>query len=155
MSELVSGLVAFSLGSIGTYLATQWKVRAELEGEYDQSLRDARIRVYQELWASLQPLAQYARPGPVTYQAIHQLTTDLRAWYFEKGGLYFSDKARDAYFALQEALAGVQSKRPATMAIQTELEDATVERLRQQGSALRTAMAADVGTRRAPLLALD
>jgi hypothetical protein len=155
MSELVSALLAFSLGSLGTYLTTQWKVRAELEGEYDQSLRDARIRVYQKLWASLQPLAKYARPGPVTHQAIHQLSAELRTWYFEKGGLYFSDKARDAYFTLQHALAEVQSHRPATVAIQTELDDATFEKLRQQGSALRSAMAADVGTRRTALLALD
>lgn len=155
MSELLSAFLAFALGSLGTYLATQWKVRAELEGEYDKSLRDARIKVYQELWASLQPLAKYARPGPVSYQTIHQMATELRTWYFEKGGLYFSDRARDAYFKLQDALAEVLNNRPATMVIQTELEDVTFEALRQRGSALRTAMAADVGTRRTPLLAVD
>jgi hypothetical protein len=155
MSEFPSALLAFALGSAGTYLTTQWKVRAELEGEYDKSLRDARVRVYQELWARLQPLAKYARPGPVTYQTIHQMATDLRTWYFEKGGLYFSEKARDAYFTLQEALAEVLNNRPVTMVMQTELEDVTFETLQQRGSALRTAMAADVGTRRTPLLAVD
>jgi hypothetical protein len=155
MNELTSALVAFGLGSAGTYLATQWKVRAELEGMYDQSLRDARIKVYQKLWRNLQPLAKYARPEPVTYQTLQQLSEDLRAWYFERGGLYFSGPARDAYFALQEALAQVHRDRDATVMPQSELDDATFETLRQRGSALRTAMAGDVGTRRSPLLGLD
>lgn len=155
MNELTSELVALALGSAGTYVAIQWKLRAELEGKYDQSLRSARIKVYQTLWVSLQPLAKYARPGPVTYQAVARLSEELRVWYFEIGGLYFSGPARDAYFTLQDGLAEVQREGLAKGARESELDDDTFERLRQLGSALRTAMAADVGTRRGPLLGED
>jgi hypothetical protein len=155
MSELVTTLVGLAVGSLGTYFGIQWKVRAELAGDYDKSLRDARVKVYQELWSSLQPLAKYARPGPVTYQTIAQMAGELRGWYFEKGGLYFSERARDAYFLLQEALAEALKNRPVTTTPQTELESLAFETLRQRGSALRTAMAADVGTRRTPMMAVD
>jgi hypothetical protein len=65
----------------------------------------------------------------------------LRKWYFEEGGLFFSEPARDAYFALQDGLKelGEPSHDP--------VPKPALEALIGKGSALRTYLSADVGTR--------
>lgn len=154
-STIIPALVTLVFGSVATYLGTRWKIRSELEAEYDRSLRDDRIAVYQELWKELQPLAKYVRPGPVTYETIHDLSINLRQWYFERGGLYLSEGTRDQYFALQDTCQEVLSN-PKWKAEQgAELDEETFEALRGKGSALRTSMARDVGTRKGAILEVD
>ena len=135
--------VTGAVGLIAGVLGTAYKSRKALESEYDIDLRKARIEVYKELWSALELLAKYS-PPPFSRGSVEQLSVTLRRWYFERGGIFLSKRARNAYFDLQEAL------------VQTLecIDDPTPlrELLRERGSALRTAMAEDIATRVAPRL---
>lgn len=150
--DYLGELVTFALGVTGTYLGLGWKVRKDLEAEYDKTLRDARLRVYQSLWGSLEPLAMFSRPAPVTFQTVKGLSAELRRWYFAEGGLYLSDATRDVYFELQDKIGHVIEDPAKARSPNGELDSETFEMLRKAGSRVRTAMAADVGTRRKPLM---
>ena len=142
-------------GSASAYLAARWKAHKDLEADYDRELRGARIAAYRALWTLLEPLARYAPPGPLTAAVAADLASALRGWYFQTGGLFLSDESRRAYFALQEVRAAALAPTPngtppAAPAGDPagELGGATRTALRRAGSALRTATARDVGTRR-------
>ncbi len=141
--------MSFVIGGASTYLGLYWKVRKELEAEYDKDLRASRLRVYSTLWSKLELLAKYSRPQPVNAESLDLLSAKLRQWYFEDGGIYMSQTTRDAYFSLQDELQHVL---PSDKGTDRRLSAEDFERLRRAGSALRTAMTVDVGTRRAPLL---
>lgn len=145
--SIVSGLVGASI----TYLFAILKLRKELEIKYDTDLREKRIPQYLELWKLLEALAKYARPKQLTIDDLHKLTASLRQWYFEKGGLFLSDRSRDTYFGLQEAIKEILSGRT-HQAPESEIDESTYETLRAKGSTLRTALTRDVGTRKAPQL---
>jgi hypothetical protein len=149
----VIGLVGSAAGAIwASYVGTRRRVLAELEARYDADLRGQRLKVYPKLWATLEPLAKYARDpsGYPTRGEIAKLATRLRGWYFNDGGLYLSAEARQAYFHLQDALTAlITSPRWAADGRPSdELDADTFESVRKIGSWLRTALTYDVGTRR-------
>ena len=149
-AELLKGLLGFLLGAASTYLGLYWRIRKELEAQYDKELRTERLKHYTELWSLTERLAKYSRPAPVTIAVLRLLSAELRDWYFKKGGLFMSQRTRDAYFALQDALketigASVRND-------DYQLQEAEFEGIRKMGSRLRTAMTADVGSRKEPLL---
>lgn len=130
---------------VTAYLASR-KIREDLEARYDTDLRDRRLKVYADLWKSLEPLAKYSPPGPVTGTVIANLSRSMRGWYYETGGIFLSIEARDAYFKLQDSLVGaVQNPGGNGEAV---LEPATFEAIRAKSSKLRTSLAHDIGTRR-------
>ena len=149
----VIGLVGSAAGAIwAAYVGTRRRVLAELEGRYDAALRDLRLGVYPQLWAALQPLAKYARepPGPPAVKDIEALSTRLRRWYFEEGGLYLSAEAREAFFQLQDALTAVSASGPSAPVKPTSarLAPDTFKAVQAIASWLRTTLTYDVGTRR-------
>lgn len=154
MTQVAVAVIAL-LGTLVTVavtaLVTAAKVRRDLESEYDIRLRADRLTAYRKLWLSLQPLARYARPTPVTHQVVGRLFGQLRAWYFQDGGIFLSHHARDAYFALMDELRELVAREPSDSA--RELDFEAFETLRQLGSDLRTAMVNDVQTRRSSALA--
>jgi hypothetical protein len=135
--DIGKAIPGFLLGLASAYLGLHWKVREELEAEYDKDLRAKRREAYAALWKVLQPLAKYSPPGPLTAESFGLLSVALRQWYFEVGGLYMSSSTRDEYFALQKELTS---------------PSATGERAREAGSRLRTATTRDVGARNEPLI---
>jgi hypothetical protein len=153
MNEIMLAVIAGTLTALGSMVGIYWKARKDLEIAYDTDLRNQRIQVYKELWKRLQPLAKYSRPEPVTYQTIKKLSETLRQWYFEEGGLFLSERSRDAYFALQDEL----TKKLAELGQQEDklLPETTFEYLRKKGSDLRSRLTEDVGTRKASQMAGD
>jgi hypothetical protein len=147
MSDLIKPIIGLAVGSIGTYLGLYWKIQKSLIAEYDKVLRADRTKCYAALWAATEPLAIYAPPGPVTGDSVRELSVALRHWYFATGGIFLSEKARDAYFMLQKAIAstpcsaGVAQIAPEQLAV-----------LRQASTDLRTVLTADVGSRNKPML---
>jgi hypothetical protein len=154
MTQIVAAVLAL-FGTLVTVAVTAYvtaaKVRRDLESEYDISLRTDRLAAYRELWRSLQPLAKYARPAPVTYRVVASLMGELRVWYFQRGGIFLSYRARDAYFALMDELRDLLAGAPPDPTF--ELDFAAFQMLRELGSDLRTAMVEDVQTRRGSVLA--
>lgn len=150
MTELAAAVIGALVGGLVTFSTTRWQIRKELEFEYDKDLRERRIAEYRKLWKLVELFALYSRPvEAVTHGAVRRLSNDLRHWYFHDGGFYLSVEARDAYFALQEALVKeLQASENPSAAI----SEVVYERVRKQASALRTSLVADVGTRRAPAI---
>jgi hypothetical protein len=135
---LVSGVIVYWFKSL-----------RELKLKYDAELREARLSRYRAMWAALEPLAKYGRDKDATLSRSDaaDLTVKLRRWYFETGGLYLSVDARNAYFALMNALNVVGNNRWGSEGENGQLDEPTFEALRVRGSNLRSAMSRDVGTR--------
>jgi len=145
---LVVGAV---LSGLGTYLGLRSKVRFD----YDSDLRQKRIDVYADLWRRLEPLAKYGSTSTLSGSDADALAESLRAWYFQKGGLFLSTTARTDYFALQEAIARLAEAWGWKSPDRLEMTPAAWEYLRISGSRLRTSLTRDVGTRTRPRLPGD
>jgi len=109
----------------------------------DSDLRTHRIEVYSELWKKTGLLPQWPRNQQLSYPQLRQFTIDLRDWYFERGGMYLSRGAREAYGKVQEALGAVLA----------ESKDGTVsapdyDAVRAQCSSLRSELTEDLLSRR-------
>jgi len=141
--SVVSGLV----GLVASYFGIQWKIKKDLEAQFDASLRELRLVAYKRLWSLLEPLAVFARQGLPRQNELKDLSSVLRGWYFEEGGLYLSESARDSYFRLQRALRALSSSDRWSIAGMETLDADTFEHLRRIGSRLRTMLTLDVGTR--------
>lgn len=148
MADSISvALASAVVGGALTYVTSIVKIRQDLAAQYDANLRQDRIKVYQQLWKTLEPLAKYAPASVFTFNTAQDLAAALRKWYFEQGGLFLSSAARDAYFALQDALKELKGQ--PVDAVPQE----TLKALMDLGSTLRTHLSGDVGTRAKAMLA--
>jgi hypothetical protein len=149
-TALVTGALSALVAGVLTYLTTSLRIRKDLEARYDLDLRERRIRVYKQLWAYLEPFALYSPPGAITRDTLRDLSASLRRWYFESGGMFFSERARDDYFALQKALQPLLDA-----ATSDPVGPQAIADLVEKGSSLRTSLARDVGTRQASKFTYD
>ena len=136
VTGLAGVLVAVITGVLG-YRTARWNLRRDLEVE----LRRQRLEAFKKLWALSEPLAKYGRTSPVTKvtaASMVSLSNDLRHWYFSQGGMFLSDESRDAYFRFQDALQTATHDQPPDS--DNELDEATREQIREQGSLLRTSL---------------
>jgi hypothetical protein len=113
-------LVQFALsvfgGAIGAAVTYWFWLRQqiqEIRRAYDQEVHSARMTAYAGLWKEFQPLAVYAPDEDVSYARIRILGVALRTWYFGQGGLLLTERARDAYFLVQDAIDRVGEQDPA------------------------------------------
>jgi hypothetical protein len=100
-------VIPLVVGALSGLAAHWWWLRRHLEeirGAYDEELRKSRMTAYRKLWKEFVPLAVYAPDRDVTYQDVIGLGTALRRWYFDEGGLLFTERARDVYFLMQDAI---------------------------------------------------
>jgi hypothetical protein len=151
-ADIFKALLGLVTGALGTYFGLYWKIREELVAKYDQELRAERVKQYTSLWHATEPLAKYAAPGPVTVASLHLLATALRQWYFGGGGMFLSDRARDAYFALQDSIAAVSTVGSASQQANGKVPGDQETAIRKSSSWLRTVLTADVGSRKKPIL---
>jgi len=114
----------------------------------DLAIYKHRGEVYKVLWEKTSLLPKWPRRNDVTYAQIHDLSEELRNWYFGEGGLYLSDSARHAYGALQETLNdSARTNRPET------LSTPDYDVLRDRCSDLRTQLTHDLLSRKRMFLA--
>ena len=143
-----AGGSAVIVAGLAAWLAKVWADRLaqanKLLTDIDLDLRAKRIPVYAELWKATDLLPKWPKATGVKYQQLLQFSESLRAWYFEKGGIYLSRSTHDnAYGPLQDALAELL-RTHTTGPITDEHYDA----IRARCSALRTALAGDIESRR-------
>lgn len=149
-NTVLAAIIGAVFGVFGTYLSAILKYRQDLRAEYDKDLREKRIPEYGNLWRFTGLFPKYARTKEVSYQDAQTLSVNLREWYFQDGGMFLSDRSRDEYFAVQDALANTIKKAGENMS--ALLDEETYEMLRKKCSTLRTALTGDVGTRKEPEL---
>lgn len=142
-AAVISGVA----GLATSYVGIQWKIKKDLEAKFDASLRSLRLQAYPPLWGLLKPLALFGRDGYPDRTDLVALSESLRDWYFDQGGLYLSEKSRDAYFRLQRAIRMLAGSAKWNEESLQDLDADTFEHLRRIASRLRTMMTLDVGTR--------
>lgn len=149
-ASVISAAFGLFAGGAATYFTTRAQLRAEAEHAYDRSLRDLRLPHYQRLFHLTHVMPREWLPSTIPCRAdVISIRETLRDWYFgeESGGMFLSQAARDEYFrlyyALERAIAGLGDD-----ADSLSNEDAAG--LRQQASALRHQLIADLGAAERP-----
>lgn len=139
---LLGGIIGSAVGGGLTLLTTRMTLRRELEHSYDRELRMERVTAYQQLWRITGALPRYQWPSKTTRSDLRDLIERFHTWYFEAGGLFFSQPAKDAYFAMMNALdraAGRQANDT------TEVDDQEFAGLFAAAEQLRIRLAMDIG----------
>lgn len=167
MEQVIVTAIVGAFAALGTHVltldATRAKLRRELEVELDKDRRARRATAYAELWKRLEPLSIYAPPHQVDGGTLRQLSASLREWYYQIGGMYLTERARAAYFSLQDHLqdCGDEVLRPADRRFKQgtaahefiaigdgdQQRDAAFIALFKCGSVLRSQVAEDLKTR--------
>jgi hypothetical protein len=137
---IVAGLAAW----LGKVWADRIAQSQKLIGEIDIDLRAKRIPVYAELWKATSLLPKWPRATDVSYEQLGELSKTLRRWYYHSGGMYLSQTThRGAYSPLQDAIGKLLVEGKTGM-----LSDADYDKIRDCCSALRSALANDIESRR-------
>jgi hypothetical protein len=137
---IVAGLAAW----LGKVWADRIAQSQKLLQDIDLDLRKRRIEVYAELWKATALLPKWPKATGVTYEQLLQFSGALRTWYYEKGGMYLSRSThRDSYSPLQDTLAEILQDNKSGL-----ISDQHYESIRRRCSALRTALAGDIESRR-------
>ena len=156
MNTLWVSLITLVAGGLVSGVATYLGTRHRLVLDYDADLRKRRIATYRNLWGRLRPLARYGQVSTLSRHEVDSLAEELRAWYFDVGGLFLSADARADYFALQDLLKLIGDGWGwASEGVDAELTVAAREQVRTYGSRLRTSLTRDVGTRSRPRMRGD
>ncbi len=143
-----AGGTAAIIAALAAWLGKVWAERIaqsqKLAQDIDLDLRKRRIEVYNELWRTTALLPKWPRAIGVTYEQLLGFSESLRTWYFEKGGMYLSRSAhRHAYSPLQDELAEILRMYKTGL-----ISDEHYDAIRKRCSALRTALAGDIESRR-------
>jgi hypothetical protein len=143
----LGAVVGTAAGGLSVFLTTRAQMRRELEHTYDQELRTRRMESYMSLYKRTDKLPRYWETNPIRSE-MQGWVQAFDDWYFgEAGGMFLSDKARQAYHDALDVIAAV-SDGPQDAA----LTDPEIDRLWRAGQALRRTLAADVGAAEVPRL---
>lgn len=151
VGSLITALASAAISSVLTYFSTRSKIRLDMTVEYDKSLRDKRLELYKELWPKTKPLARFSAQ-PLTYNIVKTLSAEMSDWYFREGGIYLSKRSRKPYFHLKRQLQRVIGDQTLAGHPDTEIKGESSEKIQDAASRLRTSLADDIRTRRAPWL---
>lgn len=148
-NPILIAIISAAVGGIVSYLLANHNARIEL----DEETRKARVEDYKKLWALTGKLPRYPPAKNLTYQDLEALSENFRDWYFQVGGIYLSEKSRDVYFSVQEALLEYSQKTGTLNPLNDKGKydkNSDYEFMRKKMSALRTQLAKDIGSRRMP-----
>lgn len=121
----------------------RYRKQLEFSSDIDIHLREQRISMYTELWKKTELLPKWPRSPNVTYMKLTEFSKGLRDWYFQGGGMYLSEDAKDSYNDLQETITDTAQRRSGNII------DDDYDRIQSKCSALRTEITNDILSRRA------
>ncbi len=142
-------IISAAVGGIISYLLANHNARIDL----DEVTRQARVLEYKKLWTLTGELPRYPPAEKLNYEELHTLSENFRAWYFQDGGIYLSEKSREMYFLAQKTLLKYPQKTGALSPFDVEGnydKNSDYEYVRQKLSDLRTQLTKDIGSRRMP-----
>jgi hypothetical protein len=163
MEELATGLVAALVGGVAGFVTSLASNLFERRRVIDESVREARLQVYESLWRKFGFLPKWPQ-GSVTPAQLEQLSRSLRDWFFgtapetalatpedgdktRPGGMYLSTKSRVKYNEFQthiQTLTQTVDGRTADEPISRDAYDQLTRRV----SALRVEITEDLLSRR-------
>ncbi|SNS71880.1 hypothetical protein SAMN05421812_101536 [Asanoa hainanensis] len=146
---MISALTGLLVGGAVSYVTSRAQLRIQAEHEYDRSLRDLRLPHYQRLFHLTESVPRQWLSSSPDRAGLRATRQAFQSWYFgeEAGGLFLSQAARDAYFALQNALQAAADGLPEDTATVTDRDSVIV---RAKASALRHQLSADLGVAQQP-----
>jgi hypothetical protein len=137
-AALVGGVVSI----VVSFAASAFTYRTKV----DETLRDKRLTLYKALWQKTGLLPKWPRRADLTYEQLQEFSQELRNWYFDEGGIFLSEKARNTYGKLQDTIGAVLSPAPKGIVRQRDKDD--YEIVRAKCSDLRSQLARDLLSRR-------
>lgn len=140
-------LVTAVVAAVTTALLAALKGHLSSRAAVATEVRERRFDCYPQLWKMTSSISIWPRTD-VTFGNLERLHLALRRWYYESGGLYMSENARDRYGELQKLLAGMLANQgTGHSGAQDRLSEAAYGDLEDTCSALRGALAEDLETR--------
>lgn len=141
---IIAGLSAW-LGKVwASRIADAHMQALKFAATIDLDLRKRRIEVYKRVWKETGLLPKWPEAEGVSYEKLWRLSEWLRDWYFDEGGMYLSRTTHNNGFApLQDAIADLRKQNHTG-----EITPEHYKLIRSKCSALRTAMALDIESRR-------
>jgi hypothetical protein len=148
LNSVLVGAVAGILSAIVTYFSTRAKIHLDLAAEYDKQLQESRLEAYKQLWPMLEPLARYGRAQPVTPAVLRSISDQTRTWYFQAGGIYLTQRSRRPYFRWKAAMQPLLDDPELQARPEDPIPLTRLEAVIDAGSALRTRLSDDIGTKK-------
>jgi hypothetical protein len=147
METVVTVLGSITAAFITAYVTTMWRLRREHELDIDTELRTARIEAFKRPWETLKVLSLHNVEAP-TRRDLDHLVTELTNWYYDEGGVYLTRRSQPAFVACTKSIRAVAGKDAQSGGHGQETIDEAVHReLYDLGSAFRTQMTLDLGSR--------
>jgi hypothetical protein len=137
---IVTGVLALITALILALVNSSISARAGI----DENLRAKRLELYPVLWDATKAISRWPRVD-ITRGSLEDLHGTLRSWYYEKGGLFLSESARDRYSDVQALIEALLTDKgdPDCLLAKDAYRD-----LMETASAMRTALTQDLNTRR-------
>ena len=164
MDDLATGVLAALVGGFAGFLTSVVSNLFERRRVIDESVRAARLEVYESLWHKFGYIPRWPAHA-VTPAELQQLSVALRDWYFgaspetalaapgdggggaQPGGMYLSHKSRARYNAFQTAIEGLTGSTGGQAADEPLLQ-ASYDELQTKVSDLRAEITEDLLSRR-------
>jgi hypothetical protein len=126
--------------AFATALINSWLQTREQTAE---SLRQLRLDHYPAVWKLTSQVSIWPRQQLSSHDVM-RLHRDLRAWYYNDGGLYLSENARERYGHLQEGIAAYVDSRTSS----ADIAPADYGHMMELASDFRHGLTEDLETRR-------
>jgi len=145
---IISALAGILAGGVVTYFTSRSQLRIEAEHAYDRTLRDMRLPQYQQLFHRTKNIPREFSEEPRRSDLL-DFREQFHDWYFgeQAGGMFLSQAARDAYFALQNELQSIAGRMSADG---DRVDPDQSKNLREKASVLRHQLTTDLGTAERP-----
>lgn len=150
MDSFISSFISAFIGAIVGVIVFAINNATSLRTKIDESLREQRLSVYQDLWGKTKLLPKWPKASDVTYGKLNGLSEELRDWYFGKGGIYLTKESRDAYGEVQKNLCEIVNAHPNEA--DTNISDSEYDKIVESCSLLRTKLTDDLQSRKRAFL---
>jgi hypothetical protein len=139
---IISALAGILAGGVVTYFTSRSQLRIEAEHAYDRTLRDMRLPQYQQLFHRTKNIPREFSEEPRRSDLL-DFREQFHDWYFgeQAGGMFLSQAARDAYFALQNELQSIAGRMSADG---DRVDPDQSKNLREKASVLRHQLTTDL-----------
>jgi hypothetical protein len=131
------------IGAVVSYIGAIFSNALSYRAKVDEGLREKRIELYRILWKKTDLLPKWPPRTDLTYEMLSVFSEELRAWYFDEGGIFLSSGARKAYGKLQDSIGEVFATAP-----RGPISAPDYEKIRRKCSSLRSQLTEDLLSRR-------
>ncbi|MGO4186814.1 hypothetical protein [Pseudarthrobacter sp. TAF60_1] len=147
--SVIAATVGLVAGIIGAFVKDYFSLRVKS----DESLRQQRLKSYQDLWSLTRVTPNNPKDPSITYAMLGHAAEQLLDWYYTKGGLVLSRRSQEAYQNFQKTLGKIASEGATShlhsSVLNSDLKFKTThyQSVHAAASTLRTALTDDLQSR--------